>query len=181
MSRIAILYASRGGQTAAIARRIEQALKAGGHEASLAAVDSPSVAADLAQADAVIVGAGVRYGRHGAPIERLVRRHRALIAARPNAFFSVSLSAGGPRAKPEEAKACVERFVERTGWQPRRVATFAGALTYTRYNPLLRVLMRFMAGSAGGDTDTSRDHVYTDWAAVDRFAREVVPPQRAAA
>jgi menaquinone-dependent protoporphyrinogen oxidase len=32
--------------------------------------------------------------------------------------------------------------------------------------------MRRISRKEGGDTDTSRDYEYTDWAAVDRFAAE---------
>jgi menaquinone-dependent protoporphyrinogen oxidase len=50
----------------------------------------------------------------------------------------------------------------------------AGALPYTRYNFLIRFMMRRIVKTEGGDTDTSRDYEYTDWAAVDRFAAEFV-------
>ena len=53
-------------------------------------------------------------------------------------------------------------------------ATFAGALRYSRYGWLKRRLMRSIARREGGDTDTSRDHVYTDWDAVDRFAVDIL-------
>ena len=46
----------------------------------------------------------------------------------------------------------------------------AGALLYTRYNFLVRFVMRQITKAEGGDTDTSRDYEYTDWDAVDRFA-----------
>jgi menaquinone-dependent protoporphyrinogen oxidase len=46
----------------------------------------------------------------------------------------------------------------------------AGALPYTRYNFLVRFLMKRIARKAGGPTDTSRDYDFTDWAALDRFA-----------
>jgi menaquinone-dependent protoporphyrinogen oxidase len=59
-----------------------------------------------------------------------------------------------------------------TGWHPRRVELVAGALPYTRYNFLVRFVMRRISRKEGGDTDTSRDYEYTDWAAVDRFAAE---------
>jgi menaquinone-dependent protoporphyrinogen IX oxidase len=60
--------------------------------------------------------------------------------------------------------------VRRTGWRPREVAAIAGALAYSKYNVLIRFLMRLIVGAAGGDTDTSRDYEYTDWDAVERFA-----------
>jgi menaquinone-dependent protoporphyrinogen oxidase len=46
------------------------------------------------------------------------------------------------------------------------------ALRYTRYNSLVRLVMRQISKKEGGDTDTSRDYEYTDWGAVDRFAVE---------
>src|SRR5690606_41877313 len=61
-----------------------------------------------------------------------------------------------------------------TGWQPAEAVAFAGALRYSAYNLLLRWVMRRIARKAAahlpGATDTSRDHEYTDWAAVDAFA-----------
>jgi menaquinone-dependent protoporphyrinogen oxidase len=33
--------------------------------------------------------------------------------------------------------------------------------------------MRFIASQTGATTDTSRDHEYTDWQALDRFADEL--------
>jgi len=68
----------------------------------------------------------------------------------------------------------VERLVAETGWHPQRVELVAGALPYTRYNFLVRFVMRRISRKEGGDTDTSRDYEYTDWAAVDRFAAEFV-------
>ena len=51
------------------------------------------------------------------------------------------------------------------------LSTAVGRLwPHTRYNPFLRFMMRLIASATGGSTDTSRDHEYTDWAAVDRFA-----------
>jgi len=34
------------------------------------------------------------------------------------------------------------------------------------------MVMKWIAGKAGGSTDTSRDHEYTDWDALGRFAAE---------
>jgi menaquinone-dependent protoporphyrinogen oxidase len=47
---------------------------------------------------------------------------------------------------------------------------FAGALKYTRYSWLKRMLMKHIAEKEGGDVDTSRDFEYTDWEQVTRFA-----------
>jgi menaquinone-dependent protoporphyrinogen oxidase len=50
------------------------------------------------------------------------------------------------------------------------VAVFPGALQYSKYGPLKRLVVRAFAAVAGHDTDTSKDYEYTDWKAVERFA-----------
>jgi menaquinone-dependent protoporphyrinogen oxidase len=82
----------------------------------------------------------------------------------------VSLSAGGPRPKPEAAQRYLDKFLRRTGWQPQLTASFAGALKYSLYGPVKRRVMIVIVGLAGGNTDTTRDYEYTDWDAVERFA-----------
>ena len=173
MSRVLIAFASADGQTFRIAARIAAALGRAGHAVTVMRADAPGIDHAIAASDTVVVGGGIRYGHHARALERAVRDNRAALGARPNAFFSVSLSGGGPGARPATAQGYVEQFVARTGWKPRRAATFGGALLYTRYSFLIRLLMRHIVGSAGGETDTSRDYEYTDWSAVDRFAAEL--------
>lgn len=173
MARILVCHASIDGQTERIARRIAATLSAGGHVVDVRSIHEPGLAGALQDADAVVIGGGIRFGRHARRLVEQVRDFGASIAARPNAFFSVSLSAGGPGAKPANARGYVEAFTRETGWQPRAVATFAGALQYTRYNALIRLLMKLVVGAAGGETDTTRDFEYTDWGAVEGFARDI--------
>ncbi len=49
-------------------------------------------------------------------------------------------------------------------------APVAGALLYTKYNLLMRWIMKRIAAKAGGATDTSRDYDYTDWTDLEVFA-----------
>lgn len=168
--RVLVLHSTFDGQTERIAERMADVLRDGGADVYVRPAEA---AADtLPDSDAVIVGAAIRYGHHSRALERLVRRNRDALRARPNAFYSVCLSAGGPGAKPAEARKYVEDFRRATGWDPMHTASFAGALRYSRYNFAIRFLMRMIVGHAGGETDTSRDYEYTDWAAVERFARE---------
>jgi menaquinone-dependent protoporphyrinogen oxidase len=172
VSRILILIASVDGHAARIAARIAATLAQAGHDVDSRPVDSPGLAQALGACDAVIVGAAIRFGRHVRNAEIRVHEHAAAISRRPNAFFSVSLSGGGPGARPETAHAYVATFCERSGWHPQGTAIFGGALCYSGYNPFIRFMMRLIVGFAGGDTDTSRDYDYTDWRAVERFAEE---------
>jgi menaquinone-dependent protoporphyrinogen oxidase len=50
------------------------------------------------------------------------------------------------------------------------VKLVAGALPYTRYGWLKRAVMKRIVKRAGGSTDVSRDHEYTDWTDLWDFA-----------
>lgn len=172
MSRILVLYSSVDGQAEKIAGRAAAALSRLGHEVTFENAHAPGAFARIEAHDAVMIGAAIRFGHHSRALEARVKANLAPIVARPNAFFSVSLSAGGPGAKPANAEGYVRDFMARTGWTPKRVAVFAGALCYSRYNPFIRLMMRLIVGAAGGNTDPRRDYEYTDWDAVGRFAGE---------
>ncbi|HEY4999294.1 MAG TPA: menaquinone-dependent protoporphyrinogen IX dehydrogenase [Usitatibacter sp.] len=171
MAHILILYGTFDGQTARIAEHIGAALvRDHHHSVTVRAVEAPEAASEIDRCDAVIVGGAVRYGRFSKTLEAFVRAHGARIAALPNAFFSVCLSARKARDGHALAERYVDGFSARTAWQPRRTADFAGALAYSKYGFFRRLMMRIISLAAGGGTDTSRDYEYTDWHAVDAFA-----------
>ena len=176
--RILVVHSTFDGQTARIAARVAEAARRGGHEVEEIAVEAGELVSRLTWSDAVIVGGAIRYGRHSTALEKAVRKHYSMLFMRPNAFFSVCMSAAGPKAKPATAWGYIDEFILRTGWQPGRIASFGGALKWSRYGPLVKLMMRFIVRMAGGDTDTSRDHEYTDWNAVERFAAEFEYPLR---
>ena len=95
--------------------------------------------------------------------------------------MSLAIADGTEKGRVE-AESYVETFVNETGWYPQKIGLFAGALVYTKYNFLLRWIMRHIARSKGSrDLDTKRDYFYTDFEAVKRFAKEflasVAPPE----
>ena len=177
MSRILLLYASVEGQTTLIAERIAKVLREKAHSVEMLPADSDPSRLDPAAYDGVIIGASIHYGHHPAYLRKLVLRQRSALAARPNAFFSVSLSAGGPRPKLAAAQRYIDKFLRNTGWQPQLIASFAGAVKYSVYGPIKRRVMIVFVGLGGGETDTSRDYEYTDWAAVERFAQDYAQRQ----
>lgn len=167
MARVLILYATTEGHTARVAERIAQRLREQGRAVEMLRAERSTTQPDLEPYDGVIVGASVHYGRHPGHLRALLRRHRPELAARPGAFFSVSLSAA---TTPHRARRYVETFLRQVGWQPQHTAAFGGALRYSRYGALKRLVMIAFAALAGHDTDVSRDYEYTDWDAVDHFA-----------
>jgi menaquinone-dependent protoporphyrinogen oxidase len=170
MPRTLILYATIEGQTARIAEHIALRLRGKGHTAETHRADNLPAGLNPAEYDGVILGSSIHYGRHPGYLRTLVRRYREALKLRPAAFFSVSLSAGGPGAKPEAAQRYLDIFLRQVDWQPLLTTTFAGALQYSKYGMFKRLLMRAIVGIAGGNTDPTRDYEYTDWKAVERFA-----------
>jgi menaquinone-dependent protoporphyrinogen oxidase len=172
MSRVLIVYGSTDGQTRRIGERMGQVLAALGQQVQV--VDSAAAPADVAPGDfdAALVLGSVRMGKHQKALADFVRKFRVELDAIPNAFISVSLSAGRskPSAQREVAKT-FQHFAARTGWHPNARFAVAGALPYSRYSPHIRLLMKFISWITGGDTDTSRDYEYTDWESVEDFAR----------
>jgi menaquinone-dependent protoporphyrinogen oxidase len=67
-----------------------------------------------------------------------------------------------------------EQFPAKLGWKPDVVEIVAGALMFSRYGFLKRAVMKRIAKKEMGSVDPTRDTVFTDWTAVDRFARAFV-------
>jgi len=176
-TRVLIVYNSRHGQTAHIAKRIRDvASTVDGVIATATPVDDVREN-DIAVTDAFVVAGPIRFGRHDRKIQRFIGEHLGVMASRSSAFVSVSNAMARFNGRPE-AEGYARKFLDTTGWNPDRVELVAGALRYTRYNLILRWLLRRIADQHGLDTDTSRDFEYTDWEAVDQFARQFVKPKR---
>lgn len=168
--QILIVYGTKYGQTAKIARRIGEIIMARGEIATT--INAERVPSDLVLTafDGVIVGGSVISGHHQRSVRRFVLDHRDALDSIPCGFFSVSGSAGSPTERGRaDAQRCLDEFLRDTGWHPGITQAIGGAMMYTKYNPLLRWIMKQIAKRNGGPTDTSRDHELTDWAQVQRF------------
>jgi menaquinone-dependent protoporphyrinogen oxidase len=184
MKSIGIFYATREGQTRRIAEHVAANLRNRGFDVEISNAKDVrgKVDVDLSRCSAVILAASVHAGEHESEMVKFVKERRAQLEQLPAALLSVTLSEAGaerPTAAPEEhARFVVDvdkmlnRFFQQTGWRPKRVKPVAGALLYTKYNFLIRFVMKRIAKSVGAETDTSRDYEYTDWAALDRFVNE---------
>ena len=83
MKRLAIVRDTVSGSTAEMAGIIGEVLGETFEVAVLPVDGDPS----LAGYDAVVVGSPMRFGAFTAPTRRFIRRHRALLAERPIAYF----------------------------------------------------------------------------------------------
>ena len=171
MTKLLVVFHTSEGQTARIADHIAAVLRDLGDEVEVHDV-AGAPAPD--RYDGVIVGDSIHAGRHSKALTRYVSDHAAALAAVPSALFQVSLTSANPDAEhTATAHRLLHELLDRTGFDPDLVGLFAGALVFTQYGWLKRRVMRAISRREGGDTDTTRDFEYTDWQAVDRFARDL--------
>lgn len=173
MGSFLALYGTGEGQTAKVADRIVEVLLERGHDATaVPAVETPPDLT-LEEFDAVLVGASIHVGRHQSAVREFVNTNHDDLGTQPSAFFQLSLSsATSDETRQAEAAGYVEAFLEETGWHPDRIGLFGGALRYSKYGFLKRLMMKRIAAEATGDTDASHDYEYTDWYEVDSFAAD---------
>ena len=177
MKSVLLLYASTEGQTEKIALVIADHLR---HEqvktVLVNAEDSANLnALVLADFDMLVFGASLHVGKIDKTIQTFINAHAQEIAAKPRAFFLVSLSAAEKEVEKREAwledarrklQACLDVSFN-------DIEMIAGALKYSAYSWPVRFMMKRIAGKAGGDTDTSKDYEYTDWIQVAGLCRRI--------
>ncbi len=171
MSRVLLLYGTTDGHTAKIATSFANALREHCCRVDVINASDARNGVDPAGYDAVVVAASLHAGGYQRAVKRWIRAHATQLATRPSAFLSVCL--GILEKRPEvrhQLDAILESFQVRQGWRPTTVKIVAGALPYTRYGWLRKWVMKRIVAKAGGDTDTSRDYEYTDWADLRAFA-----------
>jgi len=170
MASVLVAYWSGEGQTEKVAGVIEDVLTDRGHDVAVHRVtDDDAFAVDAF--DAVLVGSPVNNRKHRPEVVAFVEANADAIAERPNGLFQLSLAAAVPFEWAQGSdREFVDDLVTQTGWQPDRVGRFAGAIKYSEYGLIERLLFRLAAAVTTGDTDTSRDYEYTDWDEVESFA-----------
>ncbi|MGV3615114.1 MAG: flavodoxin domain-containing protein [Fimbriimonas sp.] len=173
MKYVAIVTSTQYGQTTKIAERIREILHARGFDAHLFSMQDKRdlTTAPAERFDAVVIGAPVYAGRFPKTLCRWTLESVDTLNRVPCAFFSVSLNAADTRerARKEDLR-LIDKFITDTGLRPKLTVSLIGALHYREYGFLKRWLMKKISASAGGPTDTSRNHELTDWDAVRRFA-----------
>ena len=179
----AVFYATREGHTRKIAERIAADLR--GHGATVDVADvRVSPPPDWGKYAVACLAASVHLGHHEREMIEFAKAHREALKRIGAAFVSVTLSEAGAEDTTKtaeerqiaaaDAQRMIDVFVAQTAWRPAHVMPVAGALAYSKYNILVRFLMKRIARKAGAPTDTSRDYEFTDWRALDRFVDGLV-------
>lgn len=173
MTAFLVLYGTGEGQTEKVADRIADVLTNRDHRVTTINIEETPREYDLEAFDAVLVGSSIHVGEHHSGVREFLGTNHELLNCLPTAFFQLSLSSAvdDPERRAEAAQ-YVDDLLEESGWYPDKIGLFGGALKYSKYGFLKRLLLKQIAKDATGDVDTSQDYEYTDWEEVDAFAAD---------
>lgn len=170
MAKILILYSSTDGYTLKICNVLKQVAERNAHQVMIVSVeDVYSVA--LKAFDKIVIGASIRYGKHGKKIVDFINIHLVLLESKSNAFFSVNIVARKPGKNRPDTNPYMQKFLKRTAWRPQQLAVFAGKLDYPKYNFFDRWVIRFIMLITNGPTDPTAVVEFTEWKEVEIFGQ----------
>lgn len=169
MSKLLVIYDTYDGQTEKIAQSMAEVARCLGHEASAENVEFMSGHLVTSLIDAIIIGGPIHAGSHSSALRDFIEANTKQLKMIPAAFFSVSLSAAGTEDQRDDARRCMDKFLDSVKFEPLERSIFAGALKYQKYGFFKRLLMKRIVGMAGGETDTGQDYEYTNWPEVSQF------------
>lgn len=172
MPRILILYSTTDGHTLKICGRLQQVVEQQGSLVTVVNVDD-AAQVDLTSFDAIVIGASIRYGKHGKAVSEFIRRNTALLDSKPNAFFSVNIVARKPEKNQPETNPYLRKFLRQIAWRPKLLAVFAGKLDYPSYGFFDRTMIRLIMLMTHGPTDPAAVIEFTDWQQVEAFGRRI--------
>jgi menaquinone-dependent protoporphyrinogen oxidase len=172
MANILIIYSTTDGHTGVICERLQGVVEADGHDVVVTRlVDDPGI--DLQSYDKIVIGASIRYGKHNPQVHAFIGRNQAALENKPSAFFSVNVVARKPEKNQPETNPYLQKFLKQISWQPKTMAVFAGKIDYPRYGFLDKQAIRFIMWMTKGPTDPTAVVEFTNWDAVDEFARRI--------
>jgi menaquinone-dependent protoporphyrinogen oxidase len=173
MARILLAYSTVDGHTLTICRRLKHRLEEMGHSVQLFEIRAAQKA-DPASFDQIVIGASIRYGKYRSDVFDFIEANRAALDRGLSAFFSVNIVARKPGKDTPESNPYIKSFRRKTTWVPDRIAVFGGKLDYPRYGRIDRLVIRLIMWLTDGPTDPTACVEFTDWSAVDGFARQLV-------
>jgi len=128
---------------------------------------------DLKPFDKIVLGASIRYGKHGKQVYEFIKRNEQLLDSKPNAFFSVNVVARKPEKNRPETNPYLIKFLKQISWRPKQLAVFAGKIDYKMYRFWDRQIIRFIMWITKGPTDSKTVAEFTDWKLVEDFGRQI--------
>ena len=170
MQKVVIIYSTVDGQTKDICERMRSVMSS---HADIALMDLSKIdEVQLKQADKILVGASIRYGKHRPEVFEFAEHYQDLLNDKQNGFFTVNVVARKPEKNTPQTNPYMKKFLQLSPWQPKVQGVFAGKINYPQYGFFDKTMIRFIMWLTKGPTDTSGCYEFTDWDKVERFARD---------
>ena len=175
MKSVLVLYMSRGGHTARIARRICEGIAEGGGRAEMMDINEAlHEGVDWGRYDVVAFGAPVLYGTYDKGVLAFVAQHRAALESKPNSFFNVSVVARTPEKATVEGNRYMQKFLELSPWRPKHLKVIAGKVDYPSWKWYERFMIQLIMKYTHGPTDPRAVIDYTDWNDVRAYGKHLL-------
>tara|TARA_B100001057_G_scaffold281895_1_gene282251 strand:- start:508 stop:1029 length:522 start_codon:yes stop_codon:yes gene_type:complete len=171
MDKILILFSTTDGHTVSICNRIGEILSATGSVIISSLEDISQI--ELENADKVLVGASIRYGKHNKNLFSFSRKYKSILDSKENAFFSVNAVARKPEKNDPGTNPYLIKFLKQSSWQPKKLGVFAGKIDYPKYKFIDKYMIRLIMWITDGPTDIRKSFEFTDWSKVDDFANDI--------
>ncbi len=160
-NKVVFLYSSTDGQTVSIVQKIIELFN---HQVQVDVFDiMEEINIDLEQYQMMVIAASIRYGKFNTRLNRFIKTHATELNAIKSAFLGVNLIARKPEKRTPQTNVYVRKFLAKLPWKPDYCEVIAGALLYSRYTWYDKAMIKLIMKITGGETDTSKDVVYTDW------------------
>jgi menaquinone-dependent protoporphyrinogen oxidase len=170
-----VLYLSRNGHTARVARAVAEGVVAGGGRADrMDLVEAEREGLDWSAYDIVAIGAPVLYGNYDKRVFKFVAANRVVLDAKPNSFFNVSVVARVPAKATVEGNRYMQKFLQLSAWKPKDLKVVAGKVDYPRWPWHERKMIQLIMKMTHGPTDPSTVIDYTDWDDVGQYGRHLL-------
>ena len=164
MKSVLVLYMSRGGHTARIARRIcESVAAAGGRGEMMDINEATHEGVDWSRYHVIALGAPVLYGTYDKSVFEFIQHNRASLESRPSSFFNVSVVARTPEKATIEGNRYMQKFLQLSPWRPKDLKVIAGKVDYPSWPWRERVMIQLIMKYTHGPTDPRTVIDYTDW------------------
>ena len=172
MDKILIVYSTTDGQTKNICEKI---IKIGEKKGTIDLLSVDQVSdLSISKYRKIIIGASIRYGKHNPLVYEFIKLNKEELEKKFTAFFTVNVVARKKEKNLPETNPYMKKFLELSGWQPNKLAVFAGRIDYPSYRFFDRLIIRFIMFITKGPTDVTQTYEFTDWKKVEKFAKEVL-------
>ncbi len=168
MKKSLLAYSTVDGQTEMICRKIASYYS--NEDIDILPI-SPLI--NLDNYKTVVIGASIRYGKHRNEIYDFIKDNLNLLNEVNNGFFSVNVVARKPEKSTPETNPYVIKFLNKIDWEPKNIGVFAGKIDYPKYKLIDKCAIKFIMWITKGPTDTTKTYEFTDWKAVENFAKNL--------